>query len=202
MEKLLLDSGADNNRIICITNKENCKGDFIKQIELVAKRRPKAIVLREKYLPKNEYVKLACECMRVCRKFNVPLIWHSHLEEAILNYADGIHLPFNAFCEWAKEEPNIHRADLIKIIGVSIHSKEEAKLALKLGATYIMAGNIYETACKVGVMGKGTKYLQEIVKAVKIPVYGIGGISASNIDAVLQTGAAGVCIMSETNKYQ
>ncbi len=198
-EDLLLDSNIiTNDRVICVTNKQNCKRDFYVQLACIAKRKPKAIILREKYLTFDEYEKLAILCQKICKEHEVPLIVHSFYETAISIKAAGVHIPFGMLSD---ENTSRKIKDNMNILGVSIHSRDEAIAATSAGATYLTAGNIYETTCKVGLLGKGIDYLREIVEAVDIPVYGIGGISIENINEVLDTKAAGVCIMSETNKY-
>ena len=41
------------------------------------------------------------------------------------------------------------------IIGASTHSLEDAKIAEKLGATYITASHIFATDCKKGLEPRG-----------------------------------------------
>lgn len=65
-----------------------------------------------------------------------------------------------------------------------------------LGASYLIAGHIFATDCKKGLKPRGLEYLSDISKAVKIPVLGIGGISLERLSSILQTGAAGTCVMS------
>jgi thiamine-phosphate pyrophosphorylase len=43
---------------------------------------------------------------------------------------------------------------------------------------------------------KGLSFLSGLYARTVLPVYAIGGISETNIDAVRKAGAAGVCIMS------
>ncbi len=81
-------------------------------------------------------------------------------------------------------------------IGVSVHSISEAETAEMLGASYLIAGHIFATDCKKGLKPRGIEYLSDISEAVKIPVLGIGGISLERLSSVLQTGAAGACVMS------
>ena len=64
------------------------------------------------------------------------------------------------------------------------------------GADYIFAGNIFETDCKKGLPGRGLEFLENVCKAVNIPVYAIGGISEEKMPQILGTGAAGGCMMS------
>ena len=84
-------------------------------------------------------------------------------------------------------------------IGVSIHSAEEAKEAVRLGASYLTAGHIFTTDCKKGVPARGLEFLKEVCEISPVPVYGIGGIhlDAEQIRSVLEQGAEGGCIMSE-----
>jgi thiamine-phosphate pyrophosphorylase len=77
-----------------------------------------------------------------------------------------------------------------------VHSVEEALEAQKLGATYIIAGNIYETDCKRGLPGKGLEYLKAVCDAVSVPVYAIGGITPERFPEISYTGVAGGCMMS------
>ena len=69
------------------------------------------------------------------------------------------------------------RTDGLNLLGTSVHSVEDAKEAEHLGADYIFAGNIFETDCKKGLPGRGLEFLENVCKAVNIPVYAIGGIS-------------------------
>ena len=79
---------------------------------------------------------------------------------------------------------------------LSCHSVAEAVRAQTLGCTYVTAGHIFETDCKLGLPGRGLKFLTEVCQAVSIPVCAIGGISAENLAAVRDAGAAGACVMS------
>ena len=80
--------------------------------------------------------------------------------------------------------------------GISVHSKEEAIQAQQLGATYLIAGHIYQTQSKPGIPPKGLDYLEEIVQAVEIPVYAIGGVTKERLPEVLTRGAKGAAMMS------
>lgn len=81
-------------------------------------------------------------------------------------------------------------------IGRSVHNIDEAKCAEKFGANMLLYGHIFETASKPGIPPRGINRLQQVVSHVNIPVIAIGGITPYNISAVLQTGAAGVAVLS------
>ena len=84
-------------------------------------------------------------------------------------------------------------------IGVSVHSAEEAREAVRLGTSYLTAGHIFATDCKKGVPPRGLEFLKGICELAPVPVYGIGGIrlDPEQIREVLAQGAAGACIMSQ-----
>ena len=81
-------------------------------------------------------------------------------------------------------------------VSTSSHSMEDMQQALALGADLIILGTIFETECKKGLRGRGLSFVEEICAACPVPVYAIGGIKESNIDAVMAAGAAGGCMMS------
>lgn len=177
--------------LICITNRKLCSNNFSDQIEMIASAHPKAIVLREKDLSEKEYEQLARQVMQICQKHRTQCILHSFSNIATALGATAVHMPLPLLQKMTPQEKS-H----FQIIGASCHSLEEAKEAQDLGCTYITAGHIFLTDCKKGLPGRGLPFLEEICKAVRIPVYAIGGISSQNIESVRKTGAAGACIMS------
>lgn len=177
--------------LICITNRKLCSNNFSDQIEMIASAHPKAIVLREKDLSEKEYEQLARQVMQICQKHGTQCILHSFSNVAIALGAEAVHMPLPLLQKMTTQEKS-H----FQIIGASCHSLEEAKEAQDLGCTYITAGHIFLTDCKKGLPGRGLPFLEEICKAVRIPVYAIGGISSQNIESVRKTGEAGACIMS------
>ncbi len=177
--------------LICITNRKLCSNNFSDQIEMIASAHPKAIVLREKDLSEKEYEQLARQVMQICQKHGTQCILHSFSNVATTLGATAVHMPLPLLQKMTPQEKS-H----FQIIGASCHSLEEAKEAQDLGCTYITAGHIFLTDCKKGLPGRGLPFLEEICKAVRIPVYAIGGISSQNMESVRKTGAAGACIMS------
>lgn len=145
-----------------------------------------------KDLSASEYKALAAEVIKICKKYDVQCILHSFIEIAAELSCDAIHMPMKLLRNMTDEEKA-----RFKLIGASCHSQEEAVEAQDLGCGYITAGHIFRTDCKKGLMPRGLDFLKCVCEAVKIPVYGIGGINNSNIDSVRKSGAAGACMMSE-----
>lgn len=182
-----------NYKLVCVTNRHLVKGDFYMQIQRVLKSRfkPDMLILREKDLKEDEYMELAENIMKLCHGSGTLCILHYFKDVALSLGADGIHIPYSIFMDM----PYTQKSQF-KIKGVSIHSASEALNAQEKGASYIMAGHIYKTACKEGVEPRGTGFLKEICQAVNIPVYAIGGIDINNASECIEAGASGVCLMS------
>lgn len=179
------------SNIICVTNRKLCREDFLLRIEKIAAAGYAGIILREKDLSYDEYKTLAEMVIRICKRYGVKCILHSFVELAIELEADSIHLPMNILSKITDEQKAA-----FKEIGASCHSADEAKEALKLGCSYIIAGHVFDTDCKKGLPGRGLSFLKTVCDSVDIPVYAIGGINNKNIDMVKAQGAYGACIMS------
>ncbi|WP_336015243.1 thiamine phosphate synthase [Fusobacterium polymorphum] len=196
-----------------ITNRKLCENENLeKQIEKIFSAYEKKIILknfeivtltlREKDLGKNEYLNLVKKIYPICKKYGIDLILHQNYD---LNLdkkymVEGLHLSYEIFKSLNK---NI-REKLIKKykrIGVSIHSLEEAKDVENLGATYVVAGHIFETDCKKGLEPRGLNFIKELSSILTIPIFAIGGINQKNYDLVINSGAFGVCMMSSLMKY-
>lgn len=175
--------------LFVITNSASCKEDFITRIERIASASPDRIILREKHLNHEDLLKLAIRCKEICDKYSVKFSVNSDIEAAYQVNAD-VHLPYKLFVE------SIDNIKKFSVVGVSVHSVSEAENAEKLGASYLIAGHIFETDCKKGLAPRGLEYLSDISKAVKIPVLGIGGIALDKVSSVLNAGASGICVMS------
>lgn len=181
--------------IICITDRKLAEGSFLKQIKSIAEASPKAVILREKDLSEEKYEELAVEVLEICRKEGIMCILHTYHDVAIKHGAHGIHFPLPYLRKFSCAVKG-----KISVIGASVHSTEEALEAQSLGATYITAGHVFETACKEGAAPRGLPFLENVCKSVFIPVYALGGVSASNAGQCIKVGAAGLCMMSEFMK--
>lgn len=196
--------------IICVTNKSICEKNgvlFLEQIKKVAEARPLAIVLREKDLSLEEYRELAGKVSKMCREVEGSRLIIHNFYELILedetdlaNELSYLHMPLWKLEELYNNQPDEYARLREKLVGLgaSCHSVEDAKFAEKLGCTYIIAGHIYNTDCKKGLEGRGLGFLRDVVEAVSIPVYAIGGITPENINDVRNIGASGACIMSSS----
>ena len=203
----------DKIKLNIISNRKLCENENLeKQIEKIFSAYERKIILknfdivaltlREKDLNKNEYLKLIEKVYPICQKYKINLILHQNYDLNLDDKykIDGIHLSYNIF---KSLNENI-KAELIKKykrIGVSIHSLNEAKEVESLGASYVVAGHIFETDCKKGLEPRGLKFIEDLSSALSIPIFAIGGIDEKNSLSVIDSGAFGLCMMSTLMKY-
>ena len=203
----------DKIKLNIISNRKLCENENLeKQIEKIFLAYERKIILknfeivaltlREKDLNKNEYLKLIEEIYPICQKYKINLILHQNYNLNLDDKykIDGIHLSYNIF---KSLNENI-KAELIKKykrIGVSIHSLDEAKEVENLGASYIVAGHIFETDCKKGLEPRGLKFVEDLSSTLSIPIFAIGGIDEKNSLSVINSGAFSICMMSTLMKY-
>lgn len=184
--------------VICVSARNYCT-DFLQSIEEIAESSVKMIILREKDLSENEYYELAKEINKICVRLGKELVIHNFISVAEKLSIKKIHLSFSEFCR---------QNDLknkFEVVGTSVHSVKDAKLAQSKKADYIIAGHIFTTHCKEGLNPRGINFLKNICDSVEIPVYAIGGINKDSVKVlgcIKKTNFAGVCIMSELMKSE
>lgn len=190
---MAIHTGKQNIPCICVTNRTLCRDDFLTRIDHIAKKGvADAILLREKDLTEREYLELAEKVLSICKSHNRRCILHTYYKAAKELGCKEIHLPLPLLQKMREEGAK----QWFTTVGTSVHSLKQANLAMHLQADYMTAGHIFETDCKKGLPGRGLSFLSKVVCKSEVPVYGIGGISADNAGQVMETGAAGVCIMS------
>jgi thiamine-phosphate pyrophosphorylase len=84
-----------------------------------------------------------------------------------------------------------------RVLGGSARRVDRARRLADAGADYLGVGPVFGTATKSGAPPAiGLRVIEEIARAVSIPLIGIGGIDASNARRVIEAGARGVAIVS------
>ena len=168
------------------------KQNLYEQVESALKGGVTCVQLREKELDEEEFLKEAMELSALCRKYGVPFFVNDNVEIAIKCHADGIHVGQEDM-EAAKVRQRVGE-DMM--IGVSVHSVEEALEAVRNGADYLGVGAMFSTSTKTDVDVLPKETLCSICAAVDIPVVAIGGINKSNISQLSGTGVDGVALVS------
>ena len=168
------------------------KQTLMEQVEDALKGGATCVQLREKELDENAFLQEALEMKALCEKYHVPFFVNDNVEIAVKCKADGIHVGQSDMAT-AKVRQTVGE-DMM--IGVSVHSVEEALVAVRNGADCLGVGAMFSTSTKADANVLTKEVLKEICDAVDIPVVAIGGISKGNMAELKGTGVDGVALVS------
>ena len=162
------------------------------QVESALKGGVTCVQLREKSLNETDFLKEALEIKALCKQYGVPFFINDNVDVAIRCGADGIHVG----------QEDTQAAQVRKLvgehmmIGVSVHSVEEALQAVENGADCLGVGAMFPTATKPDASAVPLAVLRDICQAVSVPVVAIGGIGKANLPQLFKTGVDGVALVS------
>lgn len=142
---------------------------------------------------------LALELQDLCLSAGVPFIVNDNVELALELNADGVHIgQDDESAKWVRDQIGN------RILGVSVHTVEEAHQANLHGADYLGIGPIYPTTSKDDAKAvQGTAIIPELRHAgIKLPIVGIGGITIDHTEEVIRAGADGVAVISAVTQAE
>ena len=168
------------------------KQTLYQQVEAALKGGVTCVQLREKELDQAAFLQEAKELCALCRRYGVPFIVNDNVDIAVACKADGIHVGQE---DMAAGEVR-RRAGEDMILGVSVHTAEEARQAVRDGADYLGLGAVFPTSTKTDAKPMTKETLQAICDAAEIPVVAIGGINRYNLLNLAGSGVDGVALVS------
>ncbi len=151
------------------------------------------IQFRDKQMSDEEFAQTAWRIQHLTRKHNALLIINDRVEIALAIGADGVHVGQHdlAFAEVKR----IARPGMIT--GVSATNYAEATALANSGADYLGVGPIFPTPSKADATPPiGLDELSRICRDVPIPIVAIGGITESNLPAIIKAGASDAAVIS------
>jgi thiamine-phosphate diphosphorylase len=141
----------------------------------------------------RDMVDAAHALLAATRAAGALLFVNDRVDVAVIAGADGAHV--------GQDDLPVAAARRVSppgfLLGVSAESVELALQAEAEGADYVGVGPVYATGSKADAgepIGLGR--VAEVAAAVRIPVVGIGGITVGDARAVVESGAAGVAVIS------
>ena len=183
-----------SSRLLVVTDRHQTNGrPLVPLLQRVLTAAVPTIQLRERDLSARELVRLAREVQAVTVSRRSQLLINDRIDVALALEGVGVHLRSNSL-------PVMVARRLLgaqRLLGVSVHAVEEVMEAEAQGADYIVLGPIYETPSKQ-MYGPplGIHTLEKACRLVRIPIIGIGGVTAARAHEMRRAGAFGVAVIT------
>lgn len=182
------------SRLLLVTDRQQTKGrPLVSVLAQALKAGRPSIQLRERDLCAKELLALADEIQQLTGPRGVQLVINDRLDVALSLEGAGVHLRSNSL-------PVSVARRLIgprRVLGASVHSVKEAVEADAGGADYIVLGPIYDTPSKQRYGPPlGLSALEGAARAVRVPIVGIGGVTAARARDMRLAGAFGVAVIT------
>ena len=173
---------------------ERCS--YLDGIRLALEGGCKWVQLRMKDAPDEQVAQLGVQARELCDRYGAKLILDDRVELVAKTGADGVHLGKN-------DMPIAQAREILghgKIIGGTANTFEDIVAHWKSGADYIGCGPFRFTTTKKNLSPiLGLEGYRDIVARMKdagitLPLVAIGGITAEDIPAILETGVDGIAV--------
>ena len=168
------------------------KRTLYQQVEAALKGGVTCVQLREKALDETAFLQEARDICALCRRYGVPFIVNDNVDIAVACGADGVHVG-----QEDMETGEVRRRvgeDMI--LGVSVHTVEEARQAVRDGADYLGLGAVFPTGTKTDADVMPGDMIRAICGAVDVPTVAIGGLNRGNILQLSGSGVDGAALVS------
>ena len=177
-------------RLYVLVTAAGCKNALEWTIGEAATGGAQIIQLREKNLPDRELLERARKVRLWTRRAGVLFIMNDRADLARLAEADGVHLGQDDVP--VQEARGILGADAL--IGVSTHTLEQCRQAVRDGASYIGVGPTFPSGTKSFAELAGLEFVRRAGRETSLPAFVIGGITLDNLPAALAAGARRVAV--------
>lgn len=174
----------------------NERYSYLDGIRLALEGGCKWVQLRMKDAPDEQVAQLGVQARGLCDRYGAKLILDDRVELVAKTGADGVHLGKN-------DMPIAQAREILgpgKIIGGTANTFEDIVAHWKSGADYIGCGPFRFTTTKKNLSPiLGLEGYRDIVARMKdagitLPLIAIGGITAEDIPAILETGVDGIAV--------
>jgi thiamine-phosphate pyrophosphorylase len=168
---------------------------FVSRAQALVDAGVDVLQLRDKTLNDRELLERA-RALRTIARGKCFFIMNDRPDLAVLSDADGVHV--------GQDELSVADARTIlgprRLVGVSTHSLEQARAAVRDGADYIGCGPTFPSGTKEFNHFPGVAFLEEVAAEIRLPAFAIGGITLENVARVMAAGMTRVAIGGALSK--
>lgn len=148
------------------------------------------IQLRDKNLDDRTLLARADVLRKRTAGTRTKMILNDRADLAKVSGADGVHV--------GQEELTVSQARSVlgvgKLVGVSTHSIDQARQAVRDGADYIGIGPTFPSGTKTFDAFPGVQLLSEVAQEITLPGFAIGGIDLGSVAKVAAAGIRRVAV--------
>lgn len=161
---------------------------FLARLEHALARGLRFVLVRDKSLPQDTRLELARDVVRRARAWRARVVVSGDAAFAHACDADGVHLD-------AKAAAQCNRRPNVDWVGVSCHDAAELAHAAAIGADYALLSPVLPTQTHPGAPTLGWDVFSALAATAPMPVYGLGGLSAADLERARDHGAHGVALL-------
>lgn len=169
---------------------------YLDSIRLALEGGCRWVQLRMKDASIQDILSIGKEVRRLCDSYQATFILDDHVELVREIGADGVHLG-------KKDMPVAEARKTLGndcIIGGTANTFDDVKMHYEASANYIGCGPFRFTTTKqglapvLGLEGYRSIIAQMSAEGIDLPMVAIGGITAEDIPAIMQTGVSGIAL--------
>ncbi len=192
MSRIMVGNRLADVKLYVLITSSMCPGSARQTAQAAITGGAEVLQLREKDVCDAEFLALAAEMRELADETGRIFIVNDRPDIASIVGADGLHLG-------QTDLPIAEARRLLRpgaAIGRSCHNIHQVRAAVTEGADYISIGPMFETTTKDAGPLAGLELLKQATEEVSLPIVPIGGITADNIDQLIEAGAKRVAVCS------
>lgn len=180
----------DRSQLYVLIDAGTDESSFAETVTRLAQSSVDILQLRDRSVDDRTLLKRAELGTRIAREHEKLFIMNDRADLAVAADTDGVHV--------GQDELPAPKARQIvgakRLVGVSTHSIQQAREAVRQGADYIGCGPVFPGRTKQFDTFVGTSLLDQVAAEIGIPAFAIGGIDASNVPQVIASGIRRIAV--------
>ena len=166
------------------------KDEFLRRLEVALQNGLRLVQLREKNYSREALRELALKILPLLKQHGARLIINADIELAQEIGADGVQLTGAQLAELSDRPA-------VEWCAASCHSAGELRRAEQLGCDFALLSPVLPTQSHPGAPHLGWEGFAERVAGTAIPVYALGGLTATDLLLAQQYGAHGIALLRQ-----